>query len=110
MTTSFGSATPNPTSNCDSRPCKTFAVGGPLRQHVSYARDNETQPPVFQLCVLGSAGQLVLNPTVAELRQQRLALHRLVASLRLPNEEGGSVSLGRQEAAGARWRGHIKGA
>jgi hypothetical protein len=30
MTTSFGSATPNPTSKCDSRPCKTFAVGGPL--------------------------------------------------------------------------------
>ncbi len=31
MATSFGSATPNPTSNSDARPFNTFVSGTPLR-------------------------------------------------------------------------------
>ena len=41
--------------------------------------------------VTGSKGQKVLNPAMTEARGQRLALHRLIAALRLPDDEGESI-------------------
>ena len=58
------------------------------------------------LMVAGSAGQPVLNPAVAEARQGRLALGRLLGQIELPDEEGkarGEASRRGQKAARARW-------
>lgn len=41
--------------------------------------------------VLGSAGQSVTNPALTEVRGQRLALHRLVSALALPDVDGATV-------------------
>lgn len=58
---------------------------------------------------LGSQGQTVVHPALTEARGQRLALHRLIAALALPDDEGQPVptarSLRAQTAANARWRG-----
>lgn len=55
----------------------------------------------------GSAGQTIIHPAVAEARQQRLTLHRLLAALQLPDDEGGTVATAHQirsQAANtARW-------
>jgi len=62
--------------------------------------------------VLGSAGQTVVHPALTEARGQRLALHRLVSALALPDVEGQSVpstgSLRAKHAATVRWAGHRK--
>lgn len=62
--------------------------------------------------VLGSAGQPVGNPALAEARGQRLVLHRLVAALSLPDPELDSLptttSIRATTAAAARWAGHEK--
>ena len=42
----------------------------------------------------GSKGQTVINGAVAEARGQRLALHRLIAALALPAEDGASKRRG----------------
>lgn len=59
--------------------------------------------------VTGSAGQTVLNPAISEARQQRLTLHRLLAALALPDDEGATVPTGHQlravTANRARWDG-----
>lgn len=64
--------------------------------------------------VKGSAGQPVVNPALTEARGQRAILHRLVAALGLPDDEGDTVPTGHQlraQAANtARWAGHVKGA
>jgi hypothetical protein len=56
----------------------------------------------------GSKGQTVCHPAVAEARQQRLALGRLLAQLALPDPEGGVVrsptQLRGSAAARQRWR------
>ena len=61
------------------------------------------------ITVAGSKGQSRVHPAVAELRQVRLAVGRLIAQLALPDEEGESVpsptTLRARNAAGARW-GH----
>lgn len=56
--------------------------------------------------VVGSTGQSRMNPAFAELRQQRLALAKILTGLRLPDEGYGS-SANRQQAsaATARWKG-----
>lgn len=61
--------------------------------------------------VLGSQGQPVLHPGLAESRSQALALHRLLAGLALPAEDGGASvestsTLRARKAAKARWAGH----
>lgn len=57
--------------------------------------------------VLGSQGQPVLHPAVTEARGQRLALHRLVSALALPDDDGKvtptAVSMAARKAAQARW-------
>ena len=60
--------------------------------------------------VKGSAGQIVINPAVSEARQQRIVLHRLMAALEIPDEDGieeGFVSSARTQsarhAANRRW-------
>lgn len=57
--------------------------------------------------VLGSQGQPVVNPALTEARGQRLALHRLVAALALPDDDGKTtptaVSTAARKAAQARW-------
>lgn len=59
---------------------------------------------------LGSAGQTVVNPCLTEARGQRLALHRLVAALALPDDDGEAMpsvgTLRARKAAAARWQGH----
>jgi len=59
--------------------------------------------------VEGSAGQVVVNPALTEARGQRVVLHRLIAALQLPDEDGVSVptsaSLKTSVAANARWHG-----
>lgn len=63
--------------------------------------------------VTGSQGQEVLHPAIGEARQQRLALHKLLAALDLPDPEDdegqGSVpsptQLRGRKAAEARWHG-----
>lgn len=60
--------------------------------------------------VKGSMGQERLNPAFAELRQQRLALGRLLESIRLPDEGMGHVpDPKKSRAAATRWRAHNAG-
>lgn len=60
----------------------------------------------------GSTGQSVVNPALTEARGQRLALHRILAALALPDEDGAAVkparSIRAETAAKARWAGHRK--
>lgn len=64
--------------------------------------------------VTGSQGQPVLNPALTEARGQRLALHRLVAALQLPDADDApiptAVQMRGKRAAQSRWRGHERGA
>ncbi len=58
----------------------------------------------------GSMGQQVVNAALTEARGQRLALHRLLSALALPDVEGASIptaksTTGRENVA-ARWKGH----
>ncbi len=57
----------------------------------------------------GSKGQVVVNAAMTEARGQRLALHRLLAAVGLPDEEGAVVPSARtlqaQTAGAARWAG-----
>lgn len=59
----------------------------------------------------GSKGQPVVHPAVAEARQQRSTFARLLAELRLPDEDGVAVpspaSLQAQRAARVRWDGSV---
>jgi hypothetical protein len=58
--------------------------------------------------VTGSAGQPVLHPAVAEARQARLAISRLLGSLSLPDQDAEPrtvAGLRAQRAARSRW-GH----
>lgn len=60
--------------------------------------------------VTGSTGQERLNPAFAELRQQRLALGKLLDSIRLPDEYLGHVPDAKKaRAAATRWRAHNAG-
>lgn len=62
--------------------------------------------------VLGSTGQTVVHPALTEARGQRLALHRLVSALALPDAYGATVpttgSLRGKRAAQVRWAGQPK--
>ena len=55
----------------------------------------------------GSAGQPVVHPALTEARGQRLALHRLLAALQLPDEDGATIptstSMRASTAARGRW-------
>lgn len=54
--------------------------------------------------VIGSTGQQRLNPIFGELRQQRLALSRILSDLRMPEEGMGKPkNTVKQRAANARW-------
>lgn len=57
--------------------------------------------------VLGSQGQPVVNPALTEARGQRMALHRLVSALALPDDDGKvtptAVSMAARKASQARW-------
>ncbi|MGO1318006.1 MAG: terminase [Cellulomonadaceae bacterium] len=57
--------------------------------------------------VAGSQGQQVVNPALTEARGQQLALHKLIAALALPDDDGQTVPTGRSmsasAAATARW-------
>jgi len=58
------------------------------------------------LIVEGSQGQPRMSAAVTELRQGRLALERLLASLALPDEDGRVLTAGQrraQAASQARW-------
>lgn len=59
--------------------------------------------------VKGSAGQPVANPAMTEARGQRLALHRLVAALALPDPDDSPIptphSIRSVAANRARWSG-----
>lgn len=59
-----------------------------------------------ELMVVGSMGQPVVNPLVAELRQHRSTFAKLAAQLKLPDEPGaaaGDRSTSARAAAVARW-------
>ena len=63
--------------------------------------------------VTGSRGQVVAHPALAELRQTRIMLGRLLAQLELPDDEGASLptplqARGRQ-ANRARWGREVSG-
>lgn len=55
----------------------------------------------------GSSGQEIVHPAVGEALAQRIALHRLLASLALPDADGNTVQTARKTtakaAARARW-------
>lgn len=54
--------------------------------------------------VTGSTGQSRLNPAFAELRQQRLALSRILGDIKLPDEGlGASKNVTKSRAAHVRW-------
>ncbi len=56
--------------------------------------------------VAGSTGQVRLHPAIAELRQARLALARLLTSLNLEiGKQDSAASARARRAAEARWRG-----
>lgn len=56
---------------------------------------------------VGASGQPVVHPAVGEARGQRLALHRLLAGLSLPDSDGQTIRSARSirgtTAARARW-------
>lgn len=58
--------------------------------------------------VAGSRGQLIVNPAVAEMRQQQTTFARLLAQLNLDEAEVGAMLSARQasakRAAQAKWR------
>lgn len=59
--------------------------------------------------IKGSTGQDRLNPVFGELRQQRLALAKVLGEVRLPDEGlvGGAVpNAKKSRAAATRWRAH----
>jgi len=57
--------------------------------------------------VTGAAGQSRLNPVFGELRQQRLALGKILSGLRLPDEGMSGVrDAVKRRAAETRWRAH----
>ena len=62
--------------------------------------------------VAGSQGQVIVNPAIGEARAQRLALHRLLAALQLPDDDAEpvptSTTLRARTAARARWSGHAR--
>ncbi len=64
------------------------------------------------LTVAGAAGQTRIHPAVAEVRQHRLALGRVLAQLQLPDDEGATMPTSQraraQRAAAVRWAGHEK--
>jgi len=68
--------------------------------------EEELAKPETDLIVHGSMGQPVANPLVQEIRQHRATLRQLLASLKLPDDEGGQVDASTQarEAAARRWR------
>lgn len=55
----------------------------------------------------GASGQPVVHPAVGEARGQRLALHRLLAAMNLPDADGETIRTARSirgtTAARARW-------
>lgn len=59
--------------------------------------------------VTGSAGQPVVHPALTEARGQRAILHRLLAALALPDEDGATITTATttraKTAATARWTG-----
>ncbi|WP_164202368.1 hypothetical protein [[Micrococcus luteus] ATCC 49442] len=60
--------------------------------------------------VTGSMGQSRLNPIFAELRQQRLALGKLLHDVKLPDEGlGSSKNVQQQRAAQSRWNRDTSG-
>lgn len=64
----------------------------------------EAQLVIEGTSVVGSTGQARLNPIFAELRQQRLALSKILADVRLPDEGlGQSKNVTKQRAANSRW-------
>lgn len=97
--------------------------------HEDYEFDSHEETLVFETCrvvdviadladsvssdglmIVGSMGQKVLNPAVAEMRQQQMALSRLVGMLNLGSADTGSAaqmitatSLSAKRAAEARW-------
>lgn len=60
--------------------------------------------------VLGSTKQTVVHPGLTEALGQRAVLHRLLAALALPDEDGAAVpsaqNIRAKRAAASRWRGH----
>lgn len=72
----------------------------------------EAQVELDGTMVDGSAGQPVLNPCIAEARQQRLAFGRLVSQIDLPDPESETAdptvwtprAVAARRAAQARWR------
>lgn len=59
--------------------------------------------------VKGSQGQPVVHPALTEARGQRLVLHRLLAALQLPDEDGQAIptsaTMRASTAARQRWSG-----
>lgn len=59
---------------------------------------------------IGSQGQPVVNPALTEARGQRAVLHRLLAALALPDDDGAALPTARQSAGRAnaqqQWAGH----
>ncbi len=62
------------------------------------------------ITVMGSAGQPRAHPALAEVRQARAALGRLLSQLELPDADGSSLpsvqTAKARRAADARWRPH----
>lgn len=60
--------------------------------------------------VTGSQGQQVINPALTEARGQRQVLHRLLAALALPDDDGAVLpsveKLRARKAAASRWSDH----
>lgn len=65
----------------------------------------ETELKTADLVVTGSQGQPVASPLVQEVRQHRMTLKQLFASLKLPDDEAssGSASEAAKGLASARW-------
>jgi hypothetical protein len=57
------------------------------------------------LLTVGSQGQTRLNQAVAEIRQQRLAMSRLLDLLNLPDVDHPRISRNQQRKATKRWAG-----
>lgn len=84
---------------------ETAALAAACRQADDIAA-LEAELATGTLIVEGSKGQPVLNSAVAELRQGRLALSRLLGSLDLPAEDAGSLTprqLQARKASNTRW-------
>lgn len=78
---------------------------GVLERQAVHIERLEAELSKLEYMDVGSAGQVRVNPLVAELRLQYAAMARTAEAIRLPDELSRPKSVRHQRAANRRWKG-----